>query len=83
MKIKADSDGKILAWGIEIQGEEFAGALPEDFNATAGLGKYQFTGGAIVEVPDWQAPEPPTEPDPIADPEPEPEPESDPEPSEE
>jgi hypothetical protein len=80
MKIKADSDGKILAWGIEVQGEEYNDVVPGDFDATAGLGKYQFTGGEIVEVPDWVAPEPPIEPDPSADPEPEPEPEPDPEP---
>lgn len=69
-----------MAWGIEVQGEEFAGELPADFNATAGLGKYQFTGGAIVEVADWVAPEPPVEIDPGADPEPEPEPEAEPDP---
>lgn len=62
MKIKADADGRILAWGIEVPGEEYSGVLPGDFEATAGLGKHQFVGGAIEEVPEWSAPEAPAEP---------------------
>lgn len=78
MKIKADVNGKILGWGTEIQGDDYHGPLPEDFDATAGLGKYQFIGGEILEVDGWIAPEPAPEPVGEAAVEPEPESESGP-----
>ena len=62
MKIKAGDNGEILAWGEEVKGQEFTGDLPEDFDATAALGKYLFQDGEIVAVPEWQAPPPPPEP---------------------
>ena len=74
MKIKADADGKILAWGVEVTGEEYGGALPGDFDHKAGLGKYRFLGGEITEVEGWESPVA-TELPPVAEPEPEPEPE--------
>jgi hypothetical protein len=51
--------GKILAWGSKVQGIEYTGELPEDFNVTTGDGKYTFDGTNINEVDGWVAsPEP-------------------------
>ena len=45
MKINANESGKILSWGIETIGEEYAGKIPSDFNQK----RYFFTDGKIVK----------------------------------
>ena len=65
MKILANAEGDILAWGDETPGVIYADELPEDFTATASLGKYKFLAGEIIEVEDWTPPEPPVLPGPV------------------
>ena len=48
--------GKVLAWGPQVRGVEYAGELPIDFNDTVGSGKYTFDGTNINEVVGWEAP---------------------------
>ncbi|MDX1951511.1 MAG: hypothetical protein SFY81_04965 [Verrucomicrobiota bacterium] len=58
--IRTDAEGNILAWGDpnEVRnGTNYSGTLPDDFTATASLGKYQFDGEAIHEVPGFTMPE--------------------------
>lgn len=54
MKIHADQNGRILAWGTEVRGEDFAGELPADFDATAASGKYRFAEGQVQSVEGWE-----------------------------
>lgn len=41
MKIRFDKNGNIEGYGIEIDGVEFNGDIPDDFPNTVSLGKYK------------------------------------------
>lgn len=58
MYIRADINGGILL--ISVAENEncvsYTGAVPADFFAKVGLGKYQFINNEIVAVPAWTMP---------------------------